>query len=62
MMPFYMTLFSTYICALVARLNKYKRSERMKNIAEKLKTARESTRITIEEAAEDLNYKVSSNL
>lgn len=31
----------------------------MKNIAEKLKTARESTGITIEEAAEDLNYKVS---
>ena len=31
----------------------------MKGIAEKLKTAREETGISIEEAAEDLNYKVS---
>ena len=31
----------------------------MKDIAEKLKTARENTGISIEEAAEDLNYKVS---
>ena len=31
----------------------------MKDIAEKLKSARESTGISIEEAAEDLNYKVS---
>ena len=31
----------------------------MKDIAEKLKSTRESTGITIEEAAEDLNYKVS---
>ena len=31
----------------------------MKDIAEKLKSAREATGISIEEAAEDLNYKVS---
>ena len=31
----------------------------MKDIAEKLKSAREATSISIEEAAEDLNYKVS---
>ena len=31
----------------------------MKNIAEKLKNARKKTGISIEEAAEDLNYKVS---
>ena len=31
----------------------------MKDIADKLKEARESTGISIEEAAEDLNYKVS---
>ena len=31
----------------------------MKDIAEKLKNAREKTGISIEEAAEDLNYKVS---
>ncbi|MBR3116447.1 MAG: helix-turn-helix domain-containing protein [Bacilli bacterium] len=31
----------------------------MKDIAEKLKKAREATGISIEEAAEDLNYKVS---
>lgn len=31
----------------------------MKNIAEKLRTTRENTGISIEEAAEDLNYKVS---
>ena len=31
----------------------------MKNIAEKIKYTREKTGITIEEAAEDLNYKVS---
>ncbi|MBQ3474832.1 MAG: helix-turn-helix domain-containing protein [Bacilli bacterium] len=31
----------------------------MKDIAEKLKSAREATGVSIEEAAEDLNYKVS---
>ena len=31
----------------------------MKDIADKLKTTREKTGISIEEAAEDLNYKVS---
>ena len=31
----------------------------MKDIAEKLRNAREATGISIEEAAEDLNYKVS---
>lgn len=31
----------------------------MKNIAEKLKSTRENTGISIEEVAEDLNYKVS---